>query len=136
MSSGFVSIAFSGGTVVNPIIFINSIDGLSQNFDFDKGLALTLLDSSPAGSVVLNPGNVVFNTGTGITSNGSSDDGFAVQLTGEFSSINFATNTFNNTQRSVGFTIAADVVPAPPLLAIAALALAVVVGRRRRNAVG
>ena len=92
VSSGFVSIAFSGGTVVNPIIFISSIDGLSQNFDFDNGLALTLLDSSPAGSVVLNPGNVVFNTGTGIASNGSSDDGFAVQLTGEFGSINFATN--------------------------------------------
>lgn len=130
-SVGVATVTFTGGSVTNPILLFDFTDA-GETFDFDDGLALSILDQSPAGSVSIAAGNVV--TLTGAPSNGP-DDGLALQLMGNFTTFTFATNLSLLSAQSVGFSIAA-VVPEPvsrELMSAGMLGLAAI-ARRRRSA--
>ncbi|MDX2038133.1 MAG: PEP-CTERM sorting domain-containing protein [Isosphaeraceae bacterium] len=118
---GFATVAFSGGSVVNPILLFDFTDP-GETFDFADGLVLQILDQSPVGSVGIHAGNVV--TINSSPSNGA-HDGFALQLMGSFSTFTFATNLNRLSAQSVGFSIAAELnaVPEPSSLATATLGL-------------
>ncbi len=135
-AAGFATVSFTGGTVTNPILLFDFTDP-GETFDFADGLALTILDQSPVGSVAIAAGNVV--TINSSPSN-RSNDGFALQLTGTFSSFTFGTNLAGLSAQSVGFSIAADfgtaAVPEPgglALLGAACTSLAGYAGWRRRK---
>ena len=118
-TKGFATITFSGGTVKDPILLFDFTDP-GETFDFTDGLTINLLDHSPAGSVTVAAGNVV--TVNNAPTNGPNDS-FAIQLLGPFSAISFDTNLNLVSAQSVGFTIAANVVPEPSTFAIVGLAL-------------
>lgn len=138
-ATGFATVAFTGGTVTDPILLFNFLDVVVQTFDFDDGLSLTLLDQNPAGSVSIAAGNVV--TTTGVHAN-SANDGFAVQVLGTFSSLTFATNVNQARGDSVGFTVvgpapaAPGAVPEPGTFALLAGGLLPLVGALRRLKAG
>jgi hypothetical protein len=113
---GSATIAFTGGTVANPIMLFDFTDH-SEKFDFAGTPGLTginILDSNPPGSVAL--------TGTVVTlsqaPNNNADDSFAIQLLGTFSAISMETNLNKIEAESVGFTVA---VPEPGTLPLAGL---------------
>ena len=118
-TKGFATITFSGGTVKDPILLFDFTDP-GETFDFADGLTINLLDHSPAGSVTVAAGNVV--TVTNAPTNGPNDS-FAIQLVGSFSGISFDTNLNLLSSQSVGFTIAANVVPEPSTFAMIGFAL-------------
>ena len=131
-SAGVATVTFTGGSVTNPILLFDFTDA-GETFDFDDGLALSILDQSPAGSISIGAGNVV--TLNGAPSNGP-DDGFALQLSGSVTMFTFATNLGLLSAQSVGFSIAADVVPEPvgaALMSTGLLALLALVRQQRRR---
>ena len=136
-AAGSATFTFTGGTVTDPILLFNFLDATTETFDFSDLLTLTLLDQNPGSSVTIAAGNVVTTNGA---HNNTANDGFALQLTGTFSSITFATNTNSDeTFNSVGITVAVPEPSAVPeggataaLLAFGLLPLLAVRGRRSR----
>ncbi|NET70076.1 MAG: hypothetical protein F6K62_03225 [Sphaerospermopsis sp. SIO1G2] len=100
--TGFVNLTLGGAQVIDPILLFSFADGVTQSFDFADNLTLSILDESPVGSTTIAAGNVVTTNGSGSNQLG---DGFAVQLTGTFSEINFQTNVLNLEGDSLGFSL-------------------------------
>lgn len=117
-----VTVDLTGGRVVDPILLFNFGNG-ATSLDFGD-LPVTLLDSSTAalgGSVV-----------TFGAAGNSANDGFAVQLLGEYSSFSFVMDVANN-NNTLGFSFGGNVVPAPAALPTGLALIAAVAMRRRRN---
>ena len=129
-SVGSANVTFTGGSVTNPILLFDFTDP-GETFDFDDALSLSILDQSPAGSVSIAAGNVV--TLNGAPGNGP-DDGFALQLLGNFTTFNFATNLSLLSAQSVGFSIAAVPEPVSMALMTAGLLGLLAMVRRRKSA--
>jgi hypothetical protein len=113
---GHATIAFTGGTVTNPLMLFDFTDP-AEKFDFGSSSGLSsinLLDSSPPGSVAVTGAVVTLSHAP----NNNADDSFAIQLLGTFSTISLATNLNMIEAESVGFTIA---VPEPSALSLAAI---------------
>ena len=99
---GTATITFSAA-ISDPVLLFTFLDSRVATFDFADALTITVLDQNPAASVTIVAGNVV-------TTNASHaetvDDGFAIQLSGNFTSITFATNVnLVSPSDSVGFTV-------------------------------
>ena len=103
--SGVVNLSLDGATVTDPILLFNFADPVVQTFDFADNLVLSLLDGNPANSVTIAAGNVVTTDGS---ASNTSNDGFALQLSGTFSSIQFDTNVLNGPLDTLGFSLLAD----------------------------
>lgn len=137
---GSVMISFGGAVLTNPILLFHSADNFVETFDFDDGIALSLVDQNPAGSVTIASGNVVTTNGA---HNNGGDDGFALQLTGAFSSISFNSNTtLASSVDSLGITVAVQnsnvaIPEARSVLCLGLLVAAIVSGSilRRRTTV-
>ncbi len=102
---GFVNIDFGSNTVTNPILVFMFLNAATQTFDFGDTLSLSVIDENPTSAISILTGNVVSTDGI---SADSETQGFSLQLTGAFSSINFATNTTLGVADGVGFSIIAD----------------------------
>ncbi|MEA5535510.1 PEP-CTERM sorting domain-containing protein [Crocosphaera sp. XPORK-15E] len=103
--SGFVTVDFGGATLTNPILLFNFADGIVETFDFSDNILITILDQNPLNSVSIASGNIITTNGSHSNSN---HDGFAIQLTGNFSSITFNTNTNLQRSESLGFSVFVD----------------------------
>jgi|GEM_PF-6023212 len=103
--SGFVNLSLDGATVTDPILLFNFADPVVQTFDFADNLVLSLLDGNPANSVDVAAGNVVTTDGS---ADNTANDGFALQLSGTFSSIQFDTNVLNGPLDTLGFSLLVD----------------------------
>ena len=133
---GFVSVTFGGGVLADPILLFSFLDSNPISLDFDDSLILSILDKNPLDSIAIGVGNTIVGNGT---HDGSADSGFALQLSGLFSSITFATNTAGSTAGEFGLTVAVEdiqvsAVPLPaaaPLLAGGLLVLGLVRFTRR-----
>ena len=105
VTPGTVHIDFNGATVTDPILFVTYTDIQVETFDFDDSLTLTILDQNPGGTIVA--ANNIVTTAGGATNSGN--EGFAVQLTGDFTTIDFLTNVnLDTTINSVNFTVATE----------------------------
>lgn len=118
------TISFTGGTVTDPILFINwGEPGLVATFD--AGLTVTTLGSS---SGVSRSGNAfTFDAASNIF-----EDGFAVRLTGTFSNISFVLSGASDSVTLGLANLDAAAVPGTGLAGLASIGLAGASRRRRR----
>ena len=101
------SVTFSQ-PVTNPYLMFSYVDIMGFDFSSVGASNVNLIHSNGLG---ISLSNGIVTVSSNSVSGGSANDGFVVQLTGTFSSINFATTLSNSNAPSVdssGFAIAVD----------------------------